>query len=107
MTHANVHEDWAEKPAEYGKMVRDMRRSAIICCIEKIEYSSEPMRVSRKNMIGVGLLLIGYSALIAGLFALALQPLIGVLMVLCGMALTICSAAELVQEPPDSATSGK
>ncbi len=57
-----------------------------------------PMSVSRKKAISVGQLLVGYSALIAGLFALAVQPLVGVLMVLCGMALTICSVAELVLE---------
>jgi hypothetical protein len=62
--------------------------------------------MNRKKAIGVALLLTGYSALIAGLFALSVQPLVGVLMVLCGMALTICSVAELVQEPdaPDSAS---
>jgi hypothetical protein len=56
------------------------------------------MRVSRRKAISVGTLLVGYSALIAGLFAMATQPLIGVLLVLGGMALSICSAAELIQE---------
>jgi hypothetical protein len=60
------------------------------------------MSFNRRKSISVGILLVGYSALIAGLFALAVQPLIGVLMVLAGMALSICSAAELVQERPDS-----
>ena len=65
--------------------------------------------MSRKRAMSVGLLLLGYSALIAGLFALAVQPLIGVLMALCGMAFTICSAAELMQEPasPESVSRGK
>jgi hypothetical protein len=67
------------------------------------------MRVSRRKAIGVGTLLTGYSALLAGLFSLSTQPLIGVLMVLGGMALSLCSAAELVQESvdPDSAFLGK
>lgn len=67
------------------------------------------MSVSRDRTISLLLLLIGYSALIAGLFALAAQPLIGVLMVLCGMALSIFSAIELVQAPaaPDSASPGE
>jgi hypothetical protein len=59
------------------------------------------MSVNRRKSISVGMLLVGYSALIAGLFGLAVQPLIGVLVVLAGMALSICSAAELVQERPD------
>jgi hypothetical protein len=55
------------------------------------------------------MLLAGYSALIAGLFGLSVQPLIGVLVVLGGMALSICAAAELVQErpDPDSVSQGK
>lgn len=67
------------------------------------------MSMSRKRAISVAMLLTGYSALVAGLFALAIQPLVGVLMVLCGMALTICSAAELVQKPtePDSSSPGE
>jgi len=60
------------------------------------------MRVSRKRSVSVGILLIGYSALIAGLFGLANQPIIGVLMVLGGMALSLCSATELVCESADS-----
>lgn len=59
------------------------------------------MSLNRRKSISVGVLLAGYSALIAGLFGLAVQPLIGVLMVLAGMALSICSAAELVQGQPD------
>ncbi len=60
------------------------------------------MSFNRRKSISVGILLVGYSALIAGLFALAVQPLIGVLVVLGGMALSICSAAELVQERPET-----
>jgi hypothetical protein len=56
------------------------------------------MSFNRRKSISVGVLLAGYSALIAGLFALSAQPLVGVLMVLGGMALSICSAAELVQD---------
>lgn len=59
------------------------------------------MSFNRRKAISVGILLVGYSALIAGLFALGFQPLLGVLMVLGGMALSICSAAELVQERPE------
>jgi len=67
------------------------------------------MNLNRRKSISVGMLLVGYSALIAGLFGLAVQPLIGVLVVLGGMALSICSAAELVQErpDPDSVSQGK
>lgn len=70
------------------------------------------MSVSRRKAISVGVLLAGYSALIAGLCALATQAtqaLIGVLMVLGGMALSICSASELVQErsAPDTVFPGK
>ncbi len=59
--------------------------------------------------MSVGMLLVGYSALIGGLFGLSAQPLIGVLMVLGGMALSICSAAELVRDrsEPDSISQGK
>jgi hypothetical protein len=49
----------------------------------------------------VGLLLVGYSALIGGSFGLAAKPLIGVLLVLGGMALLTCSAVELIQDKPD------
>jgi hypothetical protein len=59
------------------------------------------MSVTRRRAISVGVLLAGYSALLAGLFGLTAKPLIGVLMVLGGMALAVCSAAELVQERPD------
>jgi len=66
------------------------------------------MSVSRKKAISLGVLLAGYSAMIAGLFALTVQPLIGVLMVLGGMALSICSAVELVQSSDlDSVSRGK
>jgi hypothetical protein len=63
------------------------------------------MTMKRRRTISVGVLLAGYSALLAGLFGLTAKPLIGVLMVLGGMALSICSAAELVQPDtsPDSA----
>ena len=63
------------------------------------------MSTRQRRAIGVGVLLAGYSALLAGLFGLAANPLIGVLLVLGGMALSVCSAAELVQEgtKPDSA----
>jgi hypothetical protein len=57
------------------------------------------MSVSREKMISLVMLLTGYSALIAGLLALAVHPLLGVLMVLGGMALSVCSAIELVQAP--------
>jgi hypothetical protein len=60
-----------------------------------------PMSVRRKKAISVGVLLAGYSALLAGMFGLTAQPLVGVLMVFGGMALSICSAAELVQEQSD------
>jgi hypothetical protein len=60
------------------------------------------MSVRRRRTIGVGVLLAGYSALLAGLFGLTAKPLIGVLMMLGGMALSICSAAELVQYPPET-----
>jgi hypothetical protein len=53
--------------------------------------------VNRKSAIRVGALLTGYSAVLAGLFGLAVQPLVGVLMVLCGLALAVCSAVELVR----------
>jgi len=56
------------------------------------------MSVSRRKAINLGVLLVGYSALIAGLFALAVLPIIGVLMVLGGMALSLCSANDLVRE---------
>jgi hypothetical protein len=59
------------------------------------------MSVTRRRAISVGVLLAGYSALLAGLFGLTAKPLIGVLMVLGGMALAVCSAAELVQERPE------
>lgn len=67
------------------------------------------MSLNRRKVISVGVLLVGYSALIGGLFGLTVQPLIGVLMVLAGMALSICSAAELVQERPaeDSVSPGE
>jgi hypothetical protein len=63
--------------------------------------------VSRRKAISVGMLLAGYSALVAGLFSLASQPLLSVLVVLGGMALSLCSATELIQEPSnqDSASS--
>ncbi len=62
------------------------------------------MSFNRKKSISVGILLVGYSAVIAGLFALSVQPLIGVLVVLGGMALSICSAAELVQDQSETNT---
>lgn len=67
------------------------------------------MKVSRWRAISLGMLLTGYSALLAGLVALASQPILGVLMVLGGMALTLCSATELVSEPvaPRSVSPGK
>lgn len=67
------------------------------------------MSVSRRKAISVGMLLAGYSALIAGLFSLATEPLISVLEVLGGMALSLCSATELVHEPsdPNSISPGK
>jgi hypothetical protein len=40
------------------------------------------MDMSRRRAISVGVLLAGYSALLAGLFGLTAKPLIGVLMVL-------------------------
>jgi hypothetical protein len=63
------------------------------------------MSTKRSRSISIGVLLSGYSALLAGLFGLASKPLVGVLLVLGGMALSICSASELVQEPhPDSSS---
>jgi drug/metabolite transporter (DMT)-like permease len=59
------------------------------------------MSVRRRRAISVGLLLVGYSALIGGSFGLAAKPLIGVLLVLGGMALLTCSAVELIQDKPD------
>jgi len=60
------------------------------------------MNISRKKSISVVMLLIGYSAMIAGLFGLASLPLVGVLLVLGGMALSVCSAAELTRETADT-----
>ncbi len=60
------------------------------------------MSVRRRRTISVGVLLAGYSALVAGLFGLAAKPLIAVLLVLGGMALSICSAVELVQDQPET-----
>lgn len=57
------------------------------------------MSVSRERMISLVVLLTGYSALIAGLLALAVHPLLGVLTALGGMALSVCAAIELVQTP--------
>ena len=57
------------------------------------------MSVRRDRMISLVMLLTGYSALIAGLLALAAHPLVGVLMALGGMALSVCSAIDLVQAP--------
>ena len=59
------------------------------------------MSFNLKKMISVSVLLVGYSALVAGLFGLSAQPLIGVLVALGGLALSICSVAELVRERPD------
>ncbi len=61
-----------------------------------------PMSVRRRRTVSVGVLLAGYSALLAGLFGLTAKPLIGVLLVLGGMALSLCSAAELVQDKPET-----
>lgn len=61
-----------------------------------------PMSVRRRRTISIGVLLVGYSALLAGLFGLTAKPLLGVLLVLGGMALSICSAAELVQDHPET-----
>ena len=55
------------------------------------------MSEKRRRAISVGLLLVGYSALIGGAVGLAVRPLIGVLLVLGGMALLACSAYELIQ----------
>lgn len=49
----------------------------------------------------MGLLLVGYSALIGGAFGLAVKPLVAALLVLGGMALLACSAAELILENKD------
>jgi hypothetical protein len=57
------------------------------------------MRVRRWRAISLGALLTGYTALLAGLLALAHQPIIGVLLVLSGAALALCSAVELISEP--------
>jgi hypothetical protein len=67
------------------------------------------MRVSRERTISLVMLLVGYSALIAGLFALVAEPIIGVLLVLGGSALSLCSAIELVRAPvaSDSVSPGE
>jgi hypothetical protein len=67
------------------------------------------MRVSRERTISLVMLLVGYSALIAGLFALVAEPIIGVLLVLGGMALSLCSAIDLVRVPvaPNSVSPGE
>ena len=63
------------------------------------------MSTKQKRAAGVGVLLTGYSALIAGLLGLAAKPLLAVLLVLGGTALAICSAVEIVEgRGPDSAT---
>jgi len=63
------------------------------------------MRTKQKRAAGVGVLLTGYSAVIAGLFGLAAKPLLAVVLVLGGTALSICSAVEIVEGPgPDSVT---
>ena len=65
------------------------------------------MRVSGRRAISLGVLLVGYSALIAGLFGLTVRPITGVLVVIGGMALSICSAVELVQTAePDAGKQG-
>ena len=60
------------------------------------------MSVRRRRTVSVGVLLAGYSALLGGLYGLTAKPLIGVLLVLGGMALSIGSAAELVQDKPET-----
>ena len=66
------------------------------------------MTAKQKRAAGVGVLLVGYSAVIAGLFGLAAKPLVAVLLVLGGSALAICSAVEIVEGPgPDPAPSQK
>jgi hypothetical protein len=66
-----------------------------------------PMNLQRRKTISVGVLLAGYSALLAGLFGLTAKPLLGVLMVLGGMALSLGSAAELVQPDTGRDSPGK
>ena len=56
----------------------------------------DSMSTKRKRAISMGVLLFGYSALLAGLFGFLAKPLIGALLVLGGMALSICSANELL-----------
>jgi hypothetical protein len=65
------------------------------------------MRVDRKRAVSLAVLLVSYSATIAGLVSLAILPLVGVLVTLGGSALAICSAAELIQQAsaPDSSAS--
>lgn len=66
------------------------------------------MSTKQKRAVGVGVLLVAYSAVIAGLFGLAAKPLVAVLLVLGGTALAICSAVEIVEGPgPDSAAPQK
>lgn len=55
------------------------------------------MSMTVKRTIGIVVLLVGYTALLAGLFyGLSVNPIVGVLMVLSGMALSICTAIELI-----------
>ena len=64
------------------------------------------MSTKQKRAAGIGVLLTGYSSVIAGLFGLAAKPLLAVLLVLGGTALSICSAVEIVEgSGPDSAAS--
>ena len=63
------------------------------------------MDTKQKRAAGIGVLLTGYTAVIAGLFGLLEKPLLAVLLVLGGTALSICSAVEIVEGAgPDSAT---
>ena len=63
------------------------------------------MSTKQKRAAGIGVLLTGYSAVIAGLFGLAAKPLLAVLLVLGGAALSICSAVEIVEgHGPDTVT---
>ena len=77
--------------------------------IDRTDFGMDAMSSKYRRAIGVAVLLAGYSALLAGLFGLRANPLVGVLLVLGGMALAVCSATELVQgeSTPNSTSPGQ
>jgi hypothetical protein len=59
--------------------------------------SGRPLSMKARRIIGILMLLVGYTALLGGLFfGLAVNPIVGVLLVLGGLALSVCTAIELV-----------